>query len=441
MTKKLRYKFIAIIMGITTMMLCIIMFLIYFFTKMNLENNSINMMQNIASHPFLLRPPNELQDDMRLPYFTLQLGMQGELVATGGGYYDLSDEAFLKDLINATFSTGEQTGIIEEYNLRFFRTSSAISHVLVYADRSSELAVLNNLLRNCILVGLVCFLAFFLVSFLLAKWVVRPVDRAWTQQRQFIADASHELKTPLTVIMTNAELLQNPDYDAESHATFSSSILIMSRQMRDLVEQMLELARTDSTPSDTVFSPVDFSQLVLDAILPFEPVFFEKGLALQTEISGDILVNGISGRLRQLLDILLDNAQKYSREQGTTWVTLEKRGKKHCLLSVADEGETIPVKDLKNLFKRFYRADQARTRTGSFGLGLSIAEAIVNSHKGRIWAESQNGINTFFVELPIAAYQGRIDSSTLNGSILCGKLCLPHKVFRKHYHIFSSFRS
>lgn len=97
MTQKLRYQFI--IMSIVTIMLCILLSLIYFFTKMNLENNSINMMQNIASHPFLPRLPNELQDDIRLPYFTLQLSVQGKLIATGGGYYDLSDENFLKDLL------------------------------------------------------------------------------------------------------------------------------------------------------------------------------------------------------------------------------------------------------------------------------------------------------------------------------------------------------
>lgn len=99
MTQKLRYQFIIIIMSIVTIMLCIFLSMIYFFTKMNLENNSINMMQNIASHPFLPRLPNELQDDIRLPYFTLQLSVQGELIATGGGYYDLSDENFLKDLL------------------------------------------------------------------------------------------------------------------------------------------------------------------------------------------------------------------------------------------------------------------------------------------------------------------------------------------------------
>lgn len=399
MTRKLRYKFIMIIMGIVTIMLCIIMSMIYFFTKRNLETGSIAMMQNISDNPFLLRLPNELHDDIRFPYFTLQLDMRGNLIATGGGYYDLSDESFLKNLIDATFSADALVGIIEDYNLRFFRKDTAVNQILVYADISSELATLNNLLRNCIFIGIACFLAFLLISFLLAKWVVQPVDRAWQQQRQFIADASHELKTPLTVIMTNAELLQNADYDEASQSAFSSNILAMSKQMRDLVEQMLELARTDNVQTHTVFSSFDFSRLVSDAVLPFEPVFFERGLTLRANIAENILISGNPSELRQVMDILLDNAQKYSHENGTTWVTLQRRGKNHCLLTVADEGETIPIQDLKNLFKRFYRVDQARSRNGSFGLGLSIAESIVKRHKGKIWAESKNGINTIFVEL------------------------------------------
>lgn len=178
MTKKLRYKFIWIIMSIITIMLCIIMSLIYFSTKINLENNSINMLQNIAMRPFLLRVPGELSDDVRLPYFTLQINIQGELIATGGGYYDLSDEKFLKDLIDAAFSDSAPTGIIKEYNLRYYRLNTPASRILVYADISSEQATLSNLLRNCMIIGLACFLIFLAVSFRLASWVVKPVDNA-----------------------------------------------------------------------------------------------------------------------------------------------------------------------------------------------------------------------------------------------------------------------
>ena len=160
MTGKLRCKFIVIIMSIVTVMLCVIMSMIYYFTKKNLENDSIHMMKNIADNPFLLRLPNEMPKEMRLPYFTLQLGRRGNLIATGGGYYDLSDETFLKNLIAATFSVDGSVGIIEEYNLRFFRKGAAPNQILVYADISSELTTLNNLLRNCIFIGIACFLAF-----------------------------------------------------------------------------------------------------------------------------------------------------------------------------------------------------------------------------------------------------------------------------------------
>lgn len=399
MTKKLRTKFMLITLTILTIMLCIILSMIYFFTKMNLENNSIRMMQDIAMNPFLPRVPNNLADDVRLPYFILHISPQGDLIATGGGYYDLSDENFLKDLVDASFADSAPTGVLREYNLRYYRSKTPMNHLLVYADTSSEQATLRNLLRNCIFIGIACFLAFFYISFLLAGWVVRPVEKAWNQQRQFIADASHELKTPLTVIMTNAELLQSPDYDRESRTAFSSHILVMSRQMRSLVEQMLELARADSIQSDPVFSSVDLSQLVSYVVLPFEPIFFEKGLSLETDIEENIAINGDPSQLQQVLDILLDNAGKYSREKGKIWVALRNRGKGHCLLTVANEGMEIPEEELPHLFKRFYRADEARSRTGSFGLGLSIAESIVLRHKGKIWAESRKKINTFFVQL------------------------------------------
>ena len=113
-------------------------------------------------------------------------------------------------------------------------------------------------------------------------------------------------------------------------------------------------------------------------------------------------MRGSRSHLVQVVDILLDNAQKYSSEHGHTWVSLKRQDARHCLLTVANEGATLSAKELKNVFKRFYRADAARERTGSYGLGLSIAESIVKAHKGKIWAESRDGINTFCVQLPAA---------------------------------------
>ena len=195
------------------------------------------------------------------------------------------------------------------------------------------------------------------------------MEWAWQQQRQFVSDASHELKTPLTVIMTNAELLQSEENDRDSQVRFSANILTMSRQMRALVEQMLELARADSGQGKADLRPVDLSTLAADALLPFDPVFFEQGLMLSSQLAEGINVNGDVGRLKEVLDILLDNARKYTEPPGTVNVRLARWGHHRC-------------------------------RDGSFGLGLSIAQRITEEHHGRIWVESSGGYNRFTVELP-----------------------------------------
>lgn len=400
MIKRLRIKFVVINMTIVTLLLCIILGLVFYFTSANLERESIQMMQNIASQPFYLGIPGEINEDVKLPFFTLQIGPRGELISTGGGYYDLSDVDFIETLVDEAYESPRPLGVIKEYNLRYYRVETPVSRCLVFADISSERSTLNGLVRTCACIGIFSFLAFLWVSIVLSKWAVRPVERVWKQQRQFVAAASHELKTPLTVIMTNAEMLQSDAFDEEKRGKFLGSILTMSGQMRKLIEQMLELARADDAETEEVFGTIHLSQLVTQAVLPFEAVFFEKGLDLSMQIEDNISVKGGEEPLRQVLEILLDNAQKYAKPQGSVWVELRRRGKNRCVLTVADEGEKIAPEDLKNIFKRFYRADAARSRTGNFGLGLSIAESIVTRHHGRIWAESRDGVNRFFVELP-----------------------------------------
>ena len=400
MLKRLRLKFVCILMSIVTILMCVIFGLVIRFTALSLEAQSLQMMQAIADDPFSLGSPKEESADIRLPFFTVQISRQGKLIATSGGYYDLSDEAAILEITMAAVQSEEPSGVLEAYSLRYSKSSGPGGQRIVFADISSERATMTNLVRNCVGIGALCFLAFLGVSLLLARWAVKPVDQAWKQQRQFVADASHELKTPLTVIMTNAELLQDPGYDDASRQQFSASILTMSRQMRGLVEGLLELARVDNGAVKTSFTELDLSALAADCTLPFEPLYFESGLTLSTAIEQGILVKGSPSHLHQVLDILLDNAMKYSAAGGEVRLKLKKQGS-HCVLSVASPGEAISHEDLKNIFKRFYRIDPARSRNGSYGLGLSIAQSIVEEHRGRIWAESENGVNTFFVQLPL----------------------------------------
>ena len=399
MIKKLQIKFVMINMTIVTVMLIVIFSLVYNFTQRNLETESISMMKAIAANPFQVGLPNDPSHELKLPFFTLHLGIDGELISADGGYYDLSDQRFLNDLINESIQNKHEIGIIEDHNLRYCKVKMPMGTVLVFSDMSSEKNTLNNLLKSFAITGSISFFAFLGISILLAKWAVKPVAKAWHQQRQFVADASHELKTPLTVIMTNAELLQNTDFTENERYRFLQSISLMSGQMKQLVEKLLILAKSDNQETKIPMESLNLSTLVTNAAISFEGVFVEKELSLECFTEPDIKVIGNKDGLHQVIDILLDNAQKYSFSNSTTCITLYDTDRKKCCIKVSNPGTPIPPEELKNIFQRFYRTDKARSRDGSFGLGLSIAENIVHLHKGKIWAESQNGINSFFVEL------------------------------------------
>lgn len=312
MIRRLRVKFVVINMTIVALMMSVVFGLVYHFTRADLEEKSIRMMEKIANRPFQIEMPGEQSEEIRLPFFVLQLGPGGELVTSSGGYFDLSDQEFLKDLIIKALSSPQKVGVIEEYGLRYYKSNTPYRYSLVFADISSETAALKGLVRTCALIAGLSFILFLAISIWLSGWAVRPVEKAWKQQRQFVADASHELKTPLTVIMTNAELLQSSGCGEEKQRRFSEAILTMSRQMRGLIEQMLDLARADSGQAEAAFEQVDLSRIAEDGILLFEPLYFEQGLTLYTEIEEGILIWGLKDRLGQLLDILLDNACKYS---------------------------------------------------------------------------------------------------------------------------------
>lgn len=401
MIKRLRIKFVCINMTIVTVMLCVIFGLVLHFTSTGMEKDSFEMMRAVAMNPHQLGIPGKHGPGTQLPHFTLQSNSGGEWMVSGSGSYDLTDTAMMSELIELT--SAQKSGILKEYGLRFVRVATPTTQRIVFADMSREASIMSNLLQNCLLIGAVSFIAFLIVSILLAHWAIKPVEVAWEQQRQFVADASHELKTPLTVILSNAQMLSGDGDDPELREKLTSNILTVSQQMKDLVVKLLNSAQVDQGIGTSEFSTLDLSETVSNAVLPFDSIFYEQEKELDSEIEDGIWIRGSQSHLVQVVDILLDNAQKYSSERGRTWVSLKRLGTKHCLLSVSNEGPPMTTKELKDIFKRFYRADAARERTGSYGLGLSIAEGIVKAHKGKIWAESKDGVNAFSVQLLIAA--------------------------------------
>ena len=236
------------------------------------------------------------------------------------------------------------------------------------------------------------------VSWLLSGFVSRPVVRTWQDQQQFISDASHELKTPLTVILSSADLLEESASGEQQR--YVDNILAESRRMKELVEDMLTLSRTESGRAAAPFAPLDLSDLVTDAALRFEPVAFEAGHPLEYDIQNGLSLTGDCQQLDQLVDILLDNAVKYAAPGGAIRLTLNAAGR-NAVLAVENPGERIPAEKLSHLFDRFYRVDDARTGAAGFGLGLAIARQITARHKGTITAASDESATRFTVTLPL----------------------------------------
>ena len=443
MLRRLRLKFIFINMSIVTCMLLLIFGLLYYSTERSIERESLQMMNNIALSPGSISLPTEsmeAMEDVRLPYFSITVNRAGETIELDGGYYDLSDEDLIQEILDATTAAHTDIGVLETYNLRYLRMELPIGECFVYTDMSSETSMLHHLLRNFLIIGVLAFLIFLTISILLARWTVRPVEKAWQLQKQFVADASHELKTPLTVIITDAEMLKErqqapllspegrenksarttnsdsiltttspADSDmAELHdsmhtatpsitdsdtARLLDSILTMSLQMRGLVENLLELARIDGGSVQRAMGPVNLSELAEEVCMTFEPVFFEAGLNFTYRIQPQIRMQGSDIHLKQLCGILLDNALKYASPAASVTLSLERISQHRCRLTVANQGDPIPEEELPLLFRRFYRSDRARTHTrntgdAGYGLGLSIAESITKEHHGSIHAES-----------------------------------------------------
>ena len=388
MIRSLRRKFIAMTMAVFTALLCVIFGLVIHFTGQNLQTESVRFLRSAAADSLQPGPPGQV----RQPCFIIRATPWGQSIQSTGGF-DLSDEQMLSDIVALAASASEPLGVLDQYDLRYFRSQSPAELTLVFMDISAERAAMRNLRLTCLGIGLLALGLFWAVSFLLARWAVRPVEQAWEEQRQFVSDASHELKTPLTVILTSAELMQtDPD---PQHIR---SILAMSRRMRELVESLLELARVDNGAVRAAFGELDLSALVADELLPFEPLYFECGLTLESQLEEGLHISGSDRHLRQVLTILLDNALRYSPESAAVRVELTRQGSS-ALLTVANPGE-LTREQCRSIFRRFYRADPARTAGGS-GLGLAIAQGIVADHGGKIWADSREGTVTLNVSLPL----------------------------------------
>lgn len=311
--------------------------------------------------------------------------------------------ATAQKLVREVAQRDEKEGSLSEYNLSYCVRPTPEGIKIAFVDRSYETSNVQNLVRWSVLGFTVAWLAFFFLVCQLSGWVFRPVERAWAQQRQFIADASHELKTPLTVILANMSILKNHRQDTISdQLRWVESSDQEALRMKKLVSDMLLLARNDAgedqMPERT---DVNFSDVVLGAILSFEAVALDGGLRIREQVCENCHLDGDKAQLEELVNILLDNACKYAPPESSIDVALTA-GERSLTLTVHNKSAPFDESALHQLFERFYRTDASRARgTGGYGLGLAIADSICQRHRGSIAAANDGDGITFTVSLPL----------------------------------------
>lgn len=325
-------------------------------------------------------------------FYTVAVSYDGEILDVKNDQPTLHADDDLVELAQEIIESGKNTGT--ESNFAFYRDDKDGYTLVVFKDNTVINEGAMTLFRYTLIFGGVALVLFFFVSIFLAKKIVNPLEESYHKQKQFISDAGHELKTPISVVSANAELLSREIGDN----SWLSNIQYENERMGKLVSQLLDLARTENVKPH--MERLDFSRLVAGESLPFESVAFDKGLILNSNIANNIYVEGNSTQLKQIVSILLDNAIRYSSEKGEVYLSLTKEHS-YAKLSVINKGDEIPVEQREQIFERFYRVDTARNSEDKhYGLGLAIAKAIVTSHKGDIEVVCHDGFVMFRVQFP-----------------------------------------
>lgn len=336
----------------------------------------------------------EKENNMLRNCFVVSVLPNGELSVQ----YQISETVSYDEIRSALDTIGKKaSGIITisgiEY--RYLSASDKMPNATyAFLDKSIENTTLRNLLIVLCVIGCGSIGIMFIVSLLLSSWAIKPVNEAWEKQKQFVADASHELKTPLTVIEANTDvLLSTPCDTIGQQEKWLLYIKSETQRMSKLVRNLLYIAKVDSAKEETDCRLFDISEAVTSVCLVCESMIFEKGKFFETEIASDLKIRGDAEKIKQLTTILIDNAVKHSDDGGKIYVALtQDKQKNKVRLIVANSGDPIPAECLEKIFERFYRVDKSRTRaTGGSGLGLSIAKSIVDAHNGTIQVISNPG--------------------------------------------------
>lgn len=403
MIYKLQRKFI-LVSTVSVLLVVILIFFIILILNIVTMNRNIDILADGISAGRGKFPPSFFSDSERerIPpkegqgfgflnsetpfatrHFSVLFDDAGEISKTNTEFIYAIGEESAAEYAKEALSYGEERGWLDNYRYKVFSIDSGKGVVFVDASVSRSAMIQSIVISGVVLLS--CAALVLMLIVLLSKRVVKPIAESYEKQRQFVTDANHELKTPLTLILANLDIAESELGENE----WLGDIRTEGNRMAELVEELVSLSRMDEESKALSFSDVAFGATVAEAVGEFGSLAREKNKRLILQIDESVRLKGDGQLLSRLIGILLDNAFKYCDEGGEIFVTLVRS--RHIVLTVENSYLAVDELDLNRLFDRFYRADKARSYAGGYGIGLSMAKSIVEKHKGDVSVYKRDG--------------------------------------------------
>ena len=396
MLKNLKQKFI-----VTNMLLVgIVLLVVFIFICTTTYNNQMKEINRTLKQPITSR----YESEGKLGYMTSIIVVTDENANIYQTYVRGAsmEKGSLAIAVSEAVAHGENKGKIGSLSLFFEKKALNNGQIIVvFVDASRMDQIVWSTIVTSGITFIIAMVIVYFISMFMASLAIKPVQQSWKQQKRFVADVSHELKTPLTVILANNEILRGKkDKTIAEEKQWIDSTIEEAKHMKKLVEDMLFLAKNDSADIRVEKTEVNISELAEGDMLQFEPVAYEAGVTLDSKIDEDFKLIADGTQMKQLLHILIDNGIKYATSEVEPKVQLEIANNQRKEIIVRNTCKEIPKEQIDHLFDRFYRGDAARTRVeldsdvaayglgGGYGLGLAIAKTIVENHNGTISVKS-----------------------------------------------------
>lgn len=335
---------------------------------------------------FGIEPKVERDKFLSSNFFIVKLNENGQIFFTDVSRTSLVDEASAEELALRVFDEGITSGKVGKYRYQISNSPMGNEIVIVFLDTSEEILSYVRVMLLSGGIGIVCWILMLFIVMFLSKRAIRPIVENIEKQKQFVTNAGHEIKTPLAIILANTDAMEL--YNGENK--WSKNIREQTIRLSGLMKNLLLLAKMDEDSTGIVKTEISLSALLTENVQYFIEPLKLRNITLQTEIQPNVTIKANKEQMLQLISILLDNASKYTNDDGTVIVSLQKSDKRVKLL-IKNSCTKLPDAPPYKLFDRFYRDDKARTqKTGGYGIGLSVARSIVEANKGSITAEYEN---------------------------------------------------